>query len=209
MIDILIRKSALYPFQKRLYVDSKKIQYGDQLLFCHEVEKVRYGVIQLYVNGIKANRMYEIGLKGRKDQSIQINFQSMRLFFTNQKKEDQYLNIIDCLWTNVTQRLTEEAIENLENGRSFQIENLEVTPKGVNMHITRWFRKNENCFVEWKDLRKYSQEGYLHLYSESEKKAQIKINYQKVWNAPVLSSLLSFLWQDGRAYELANSHDRF
>ncbi len=209
VIDLFIRKSAIHPFRKKLHIDSKKIEYGDQSLFCHEVKEIRYGILQLYVNGIKANRIYEIALKGEKDKPIRIGFQSLRLFFTNQKKEKQYSEIIDCLWENITKRLTEEAIANLEKGRSFRIKNIEVTPKGVNMHVVKWFKKDEDYFVEWKDLRKYSEDGYFHLYSDSNRKAKVKINYQSAWNSPVLASLLETLWQDGRAYILSDSQNRF
>ncbi|MBM9498667.1 hypothetical protein JWG44_00165 [Leptospira sp. 201903071] len=208
-VDLYLRKSILDPFQKRLRIDSKTIQFGKLQLRCHDIKEIRYGITQLYINGIKANRLYSIGLRDGKNQSIQIGFQSLRLFVTNKKIEDRYLKIIDSLWEHITKRLAEEALENLENGRSYKIQNLEVTPKGVKILVVKWFQKNEDHFVEWKDLRKYSQEGHLYLFSDSNPKIKTKINFQTVWNAPVLASVLETLWQDGRAYALAASHDRY
>ncbi|MBM9578118.1 hypothetical protein JWG45_13255 [Leptospira sp. 201903070] len=208
-IDLFIRKSILDPFQKRLRIDSKTIQFGEVQLRFHEIKEIKYGITQLYINGIKANRLYSIGLRDGKNRSIQIGFQSIQLFVTNKKMENRYLQIIDSLWENRTKKLAEEALENLENGRSYKIQNLEVTPKGVNIHIVKWFQKNEDHFVEWKDLRKYSQEGHLFLYSDLNPKIKTKINFQTVWNAPVIASVLETLWQDGRAYALSSSHDRY
>lgn len=208
-IDLYLRKSILDPFQKRLRIDSKTVQYGDQQLRCHDIKEIRYGITQLYINGIKANRLYSIGVRDGKNQTIQIGFQSLRLFVTNKKIEDRYMRIIDSLWENLTKKLAQEALENLENGRPYKVKNLEVTPRGVNLRVTKWFKKDEDHFVEWKDLRKYSEEGHLHLFSDSNPKVKIKINFQTVWNAPVMASVLETLWQDGRAYKLAESHDRF
>ncbi|TGM58910.1 hypothetical protein [Leptospira adleri] len=207
-IDIYLRKSILDPFQKRLRIDSKTVQYGDQQLRCYDIKEIRYGITQLYINGIKANRLYSIGVRDGKNQTIQIGFQSLRLFVTNKKIEDRYMQIIDSLWENLTKRLAEEALENLDNGRPYKIKNLEIAPRGVNIRVVKWFKKDEDHFVEWKDLRKYSQEGHLHLFSDSNPKIKIKINFQTVWNAPVAASVLETLWRDGRAYKLAEFHDR-
>lgn len=208
-IDVKIRKSILSPFQKTLRIDSKTIRFGDRQIRCYDVKELRYGITQLYVNGIKANRMYFIALRDGKNNFIQIEFQSIRLFTTNQKIENLYLQIIDSLWENITQRLAQEALDNLNNGRLFKIQDVEITPRGVQMRVKKWFKKDEDYFVEWKDLRKYSEEGHLHLFSDSNPKAKTKINFQTVWNSPVLASVLEVLWQDGRAYALAKAHDRF
>ncbi|PJZ58256.1 hypothetical protein [Leptospira barantonii] len=208
-IDFKIKHSIFLPFPKRLRIDSRAISYGGVELRCHDVKEIRYGIVQLYINGIKANRTYSIFLKDKNEGLIKIEFVSVRPFVINKKVEDLYFSIIDSLWENVTKRLTEEALGNLENGRSYKIPNVEVTPKGVRFIMVRWFKKNEEYFVDWKDLRKYSEDGNLHLYSEVNPKIKIKINLQTVWNSPVLASVLEFLWQDGRAYALAEAHDRF
>ncbi|MBK7054433.1 MAG: hypothetical protein IPH52_05175 [Leptospiraceae bacterium] len=66
-------------------------------------------------------------------------------------------------------------------------------------------KRNPFCGME--NLRKYSDEGILCIYSEEDKKAKLKLNFQKDWNTPVLASLLDYLWKDGRAYLL--SEERF
>ncbi|AYV54072.1 hypothetical protein EFP84_00140 [Leptospira kmetyi] len=208
-IDFKIRHSIFLPFPKRLRIDSRTISYGGVELRCHDVKEIRYGIVQLYINGIKANRTYSVFLKDKNDGLIRIEFVSVRPFVINKKVENLYFSIVDSLWDNVTKRLTEEALYNLENGRSYKIPNVEVTPKGVRFTMVRWFKKNEEHFVAWKDLRKYSEDGNLHLYSETNPKIKIKINLQTVWNSPVLASVLDFLWQDGRAYALAEANDRF
>ena len=206
-IDIILRRSFLDFFKRRLLIDSKSISYENKTILCNEVKEVRYGILQLYINGIKANRIYEIGIKGNSPKPLRITFQSARVFVTNKKMEEVYLSIVNCLWSNVTLRLVEEAIQNLEQGKSFLMEKVEVKPKGISMQVRRWYGKKEIHFVEWKNLRKYSDEGILCIYSEEDKKAKLKLIFQIDWNTPVLASLLDYLWKDGRAYLL--SEERF
>ncbi|HNK93131.1 MAG TPA: hypothetical protein PKK42_08845 [Leptospiraceae bacterium] len=188
-------------------INSKLIQYEKKSIPCSEIRQVRYGILQMYINGIKANRIYEIGLTTNNFKPIRITFQSSRIFFKNEKLENTYNDIIECLWNQVTKRLVTEAIENLEKGKTFSMEKIEVHPKGIQMQVRSWLFKKNIYFVEWKDVRKYSQDGLLCIYSEQNKKAKINLNYQKDWNTPVLSSLLDYLWENGRAYAL--SEDRF
>ena len=202
-IDIELRRSFLDFFKRRLIVDSNKISYENKIIPCNSVKEIRYGITQLYINGIKANRIYEFGIKGNTEKPLRITFQSARLFVTNKKMEEVYLSIVDCLWENVTARLVGEAIENLEKGKAFAMEKLEVKPKGIQMQIRRWYGKKETHFIEWKNLLKSESEGILSIYSQENKRIKIKLSFQKDWNTPVLASLLDYLWKDGRAYKLA------
>jgi hypothetical protein len=202
-IDIQLKRSLFDFIKKPLIINSKLISFGNKSIPCSEVKEIRYGITQVYINGIKANRIYEIGVKGNNPKPLRITFQSIRLFVTNKKMEDLYYKITASLWTNITSRLVESALNSLEKGKSFTMEKVEVQPKGIKMQVRRWYGKKETHFVEWKNLRKYTQEGILCIFSEENKKAKLKLNFQKDWNTPVLASLLDFLWQEGRAYKLA------
>jgi hypothetical protein len=201
-IEIQIKRSFLDFFKRRLCINQENISYEKKSIACANVKEVRYGIIQMYINGIKANRMYEIGIKGNTDKPIRISFQSARLFVTNKKMEETYHSIVNCIWKNISLRLVNEAIQNLENGKSFVMEKIEVQPKGILMQINPWFGKKETYFVEWKNLLKSEHEGSLTIYSRENKKVKLKLNFQKDWNTPVLASLLEYLWKDGRAYLL-------
>jgi hypothetical protein len=153
-LDIQLRRSFLDFFKRRLIIDSKNISYEKKSISCADVNEIRYGITQLYINGIKANRIYEIALRGNADKPLRITFQSARLFVTNKKMEEVYHSIVHCLWENVTLRLVNEAIQNLEKGKSFVMEKVEVKPKGIQMQVRRWYGKKETHFVEWKNLLK-------------------------------------------------------
>ena len=201
-IDIQIKRSFLDFFKRRLCIDQENISFEKKIIRCADVKEIRYGIIQMYINGIKANRIYEIGIRGNTFKPIRISFQSARLFVTNKKMEETYHSIVNCLWENVGLRLVNEAIEKLENGKSFAMENIEVHSKGVSIQVRRWFGKKEIHFVEWKNLLKSESEGSLTIYSNENKRVKLKLNFQKDWNTPVLASLLDYLWKDGRAYLL-------
>ncbi|MDX1958171.1 MAG: hypothetical protein SFU98_06340 [Leptospiraceae bacterium] len=202
-LDINLKRSFLDFFSGRLLIDGEKIEYRNNTILCSEVKEIRYGIIQIYTNGMKTNRLFEIGINGNTSKPIRITFQSIGLFSVSKTVDETYQTIVNCLWENVTLRLVNEAIQNLENGKPFITEKLEVQPKGVQMNIKNLFGKNEIYFVEWKNLLKSDSDGFFSVYSNEDKKAAIKLNFQKDWNTPVLASLLDYLWKDGRAYTLA------
>lgn len=209
IFETKIKRNFLDFFRKKLKIDSVSIQYGNQSLRCADISAVRYGIIQMYINGIKANRMYEIGLKSKDEKKkMRIFFQSMRLFMTDRKMEDQYNTVIEHLWTHIGKGLAQKAITDLENGRNYQIDNLEITQRGVHIQNRDWLFRKRKFFIEWKDLRKYYGDGKLYLYSETVKKAKAGYALNKVWNSPVAGSVLDWVWQEGRAYKLA-SESRF
>ena len=204
-----IKRNFLDFFRKKLKIDSLNIQYGSQSMKCSDISAMRYGIIQMYINGIKANRMYEIGLKSSDgEKKMRIFFQSLRLFVTNKKMEEQYNTVIEHLWAHIGKRLAKKAISDLENGKNYQIDNLEITPKGVNIQNRDWLFRKRKFFIEWKDLRKYYADGKLYLYSETVKKAKAGYALNKVWNSPVAGSVLDWIFKEGRAYSLA-SESRF
>lgn len=203
ILDIKLKRSFLDFFQKRLYIDSKVIRYAQKEIHCDEVVALKYGVLQLYINGIKANRIYEITILGKANKQIQISFQSLRIFSTNKKMESTYSTIVQSLWDSVGKRLVSDLYDKLKRGIPLKIGDVEVNRKGILLSVRKWLFKKEKHFVEWKDLRKYSGDGYLYLFSESNKKVKTRLSYLKVWNVNMLESILDFLWQDGRAYQLA------
>ncbi|HMV78351.1 MAG TPA: hypothetical protein PK453_24895 [Leptospiraceae bacterium] len=209
VFETKVRRNFLDFFRKKLRIDPLNIQYGNQSLRCAEISALRYGIIQMYINGIKANRMYEIGLKSQDEKKkIRIFFQSLRPFVTNKKTEEHYNLIIENLWMHIGSRLAKKAITDLENGKNYQIENLEITPKGVNIQNRDWLFRKRKFFIEWKDLRKYYADGKLYLYSDAVKKAKAGYALNKVWNSPIAGSVLDWVFKEGRAYSLA-SESRF
>ncbi len=204
-LDVLIKRSFLSLSKKQLTIRSEDISYEGKRLVFSSVKAIRYGILQIYVNGIKANRIFVIELMDDREDKLKINFQSAMLFKVNKKIDKLYFDIIDVLWQNVTKRLVNQFIDELESGRSVSVGKVEVTPGGIQMQVTRWFTKEEH-FLEWGNIRKSMGLGHLHLYSNENKKIKCRINLQKVWNAVVLSSVLDYLWKDGRVYRLAEKH---
>ncbi|HEO65390.1 MAG TPA: hypothetical protein ENI73_05900 [Spirochaetes bacterium] len=204
-LDVLIKRSFLSLSKKQLTIRSEDISYEGKRLVFSSVKAIRYGILQIYVNGIKANRIFVIELMDDREDKLKINFQSAMLFKVNKKIDKLYFDIIDVLWQNVTKRLVNQFIDELESGRSVSVGKVEVTPGGIQMQVIRWFKKEEH-FLEWGNIRKSMGLGHLHLYSNENKKIKCRINLQKVWNAVVLSSVLDYLWKDGRVYRLAEKH---
>lgn len=198
-----LKKSFLDFKTRKLSINSTCIQYDGKSILCNTVKAIKYGSIQMYVNGIKANRIYEFQLLNNNNEKIRITFSSVSfLKKKNKDYEKLYLDIINALWNSVTKRLMFNYLEEIKNGKSIVIGNCEVNSKGLNLGVYRWF-KLKKYFVPWSECLKTSHNGFLILYSKNNNKIKCRVNFLKEWNSVVLYSLLNYLWEDGRAYNLS------
>ncbi|MCB1160825.1 MAG: hypothetical protein KDK45_25205 [Leptospiraceae bacterium] len=184
------------------------MKYEDKEILSENAKAIRYGIMQIYVNGIKTNRIYEIEIEDENSKKLRISFQSVRMFGKNKDMEETYFSIIEALWESVTYKLFKKNLDALYEGKSVKLASVEISPSGLKMSVRRWFKKEEH-FVEWKDLRKSVGEGYLNIQSSVNKKVKLSLQLQKQWNAVVLSAILDYLWEEGRAYQLDEMHRRF
>ncbi len=199
--SINIKKNFLSPPGRQLSINSVSVSYGKKKLLSGSINRIRYGMVQLYINGIKANRVYKIELQDNRNEKISVSFQSAMLFKTNKKIEAKYYRIIDALWQNITKPLVNRYLEELHRGETVEVGPVRINHEGINMRYSRFFRKHEK-FIPWESVCKYMKRGRLVLYDRNNKKVKVSINTLKTWNAVVLNSLLEFLWEEGRAFHL-------
>ncbi|MEM7180402.1 MAG: hypothetical protein AAF518_05790 [Spirochaetota bacterium] len=207
-IDMILKRSFLDFKKRRLHITDSILQYDGKKLSLESIIECKYGIHQMYVNGVKANRTYTIDVRDANENEIKILFQSAKLFGTNKQMEKDYQDILNFLWDHCFTRILNDVYRDLTEGKDFTVGKAVVTPKGVKMQVRHWFKKQEH-FVEWKDMRKSSQAGYFHIFSQENKRAKLSFNYQNVWNTSILESLLSYLWEEGRAFQLAEMSERF
>lgn len=202
-VDIEIRRSIFFP-KKRLIINETFVSYGDKSLLCSEIQAIRFGSIQLYVNGIKASKTYEFGFLDKHNQILRITFVSSKIFGKDKKKDAIYENIINACWHAVSKRIFTEWLGRIESGKSIRTSKAEVFPDGIKMKGRKFFTAKE-VFVPWNNILKQSARGHLILYPKDNKRLQCRMKYIKDWNCIILHYLLNYLWEDGRAYKLSRN----
>ena len=186
---------------RRLAVTAEKIEYDGKSILCSNIQAVRYGSVQTYINGIKTGKTYEIAFKSFDGTVFKITFASAKVFKVNRKLEDIYLSILEALWTNLLSGMVPRAIEDVKNGMNFKAGNCEISNKGMKLKVRRFLRSKE-VFVEWKDCMKSYKNGCLILSSRHKSKEKCRVNLLKEWNGVVLALMLDYLWKERRVYDI-------
>jgi len=200
-MNIIENKTSFTIKGKELIFNNLFVTYGDKSLLCSNIDRVKYGSIQMYINGIKANKIYEFFLIDKNEQYIKIQFQ--KLWIKTIDGEILYQNIIDVLWINVTSKIVDKMLIDLQKGKIVQIGKLGLTKKGINIKVWRWFKfKYEEVFIPWKSCLKQVVGGGIIISSKDNKRDKCKEDFLKVWNLNALHSTLNFLWEEGRCYKL-------
>jgi hypothetical protein len=199
-LELDLKRSSLDRFKRHLSITNSYIEFGGKKLLFSEIDAMRYGILQMYVNGIRTNRIFEIRLKDSVGQAMRITFSSE--FGINKRKiEDTYNLIIDSLWFAITGKLVNKYYDELMKGNSVQIANCELTPHGIGFKFGLFVKKP--YFFTWDKLLMVADKGFLIIRSSERKRICKRIPLMRTWNAVVLHALLSWLWKDGRAYNLS------
>lgn len=196
------RRFFFLPLEK-VWITPEMVQYGKKALNCHQITEIRYGASLLMEGNKNLKNIYVIGIKDRANKKIMISLVSS--FLTSNKTKDEreslYQKLISALWEAVGNQIFKNLLTQLTSGKNVRIGPCEVTTKGLNLTYRRWFIKRTD-FIPWGQCLKESSNGSLQIWSKDNEKIKVSLKYLKVWNAVVLHSLLDFLWEDGRAYQL-------
>lgn len=195
-------KRTIFNRAKRLFIDGSQITYDDKTMSLGSVESIRYGVLQMYVNGIPTSRVFEIELKDGGNHRINIRIAGGGFKGLYKEKEAIYLNAVNALWP-VIKRLANHYLSGMERNQPWIFGPLELGKKGITIHYRHWFRK-KSAFVPWNECGKGIAQGYLTVSSTKDKHIRAKIRIMRTPNAVVLMALLHYLWQSNRTVDLSN-----
>jgi len=202
-LDLILRRSSLDRFKRPLKITKSAIEYSGKKILFEEVDGLKYGILQVYVNGIKTSRVFEIQLKDKTGQKIRITFSSE--FGINKRKiEDTYNLVLDALWFAVTGKIVDKYYDQLQKGQTIRIANCELTPHGIGFKFGLFVKKP--YFFTWDKVLMVADRGYLIIRSSEKKRICKRLPLMRTWNAVVLHALLNWLWKEGRAYNLSRQH---
>lgn len=204
-MELDLKKSSLNWVKRHLSITKSAIEYGGKRIQFNEVDALRYGIMQVYVNGVKTSRVFDIRLKDKMGQTLHINFSSA-LGIKAGKIEDTYNLIIDALWFAVTGKMVDKYYDELQKGRTIQIADCELTPHGIGFRFG--FLVKKPYFFTWDKTLMVASKGYLIIQSAENKKICKRLPLMRAWNAVVLHALLNWLWKEGRAYKLSELHKK-
>ncbi|MBN2893082.1 MAG: hypothetical protein JXL97_14530 [Bacteroidales bacterium] len=191
--------------RKELIIDNKSVSFNNKTLLCKNIDKIKYGSTQVYVNGFKANKIFNFFLHDKNGKKMTISFQQMR---TKRKvetsKEDVlYMDIIQAFWKHITSKIVNNMLDELKKGKEVQVGKFRLNKHGITIKVWRFFKfKNEEVHIPWAKSLKEVSLGGLVISSKDNKKNKCRQQFLNVWNLNALHSVLDFLWADGKCYLL-------
>jgi len=205
-----------------LIATEKGISFSGQTLATASITGIRFGVYKRYVNGIRTSQSYCIWLC-EENKVMQIECASGFLV-SNAKIEKRYKDVLAALWPAVVVPMVSQCLEALAEGRSFTVGDVNFgrsgllrlgqmgsIAKGV---ASLWSsvaggksveqREKDHKFLAWADYGGHnSSSGNIHLFRD--KKSWASFSLRDTWNAVCLDPLFSYLYEDGRLWQIIKS----
>jgi hypothetical protein len=142
---------------------------------------------------------------------------------SSSKSELRYKDTLAALWPAVVVPIVSQCVEALADGRGFTIGNLTFDKSGLHRGgemgaiakgvASLWSsvaggksveqREKDYKFLSWADYGGHnSSSGNIHLFRD--KKSWASFSLRDTWNAVCLDPLFSYLYEDGRLWQLVN-----
>ena len=169
-----------------------------------DVEGVRWGIFNRYLNGICVERKYTVWIFAKNDVT---EIECAKLFESGTRVQARYSEVIQLLWGTVMVRLIREMLDALTSSGSVHVGSVEVTRNGVVLPDRRLFGRNAPSVCTWTNLHWQSVSGSLRLVSKEDKKRYVDLPYRDITNVHVLEAMLNILTKDNNLQKL-QSGDR-
>jgi hypothetical protein len=202
-----------------LIANEREVSFGNQTLLTPSITGIRFGIYKHYVNGIRTSQSYGVWLC---DEANVMQIECASGFLVSGSKiEQRYKDTLAALWPAVVVPIVSQCVEALADGRGFTVGN--VTFDKVGLHRTGemgaiakgvaslWSsvaggksaeqKEKEYKLLPWNDYSGHnSASGSIHLFRD--KKSWASFSLRDTWNAVCLDPLFSYLYEDGRLWQI-------
>lgn len=195
-LQVKIKRSFLDNYERDLHLHPDFIKFDDKDLINNgftsfktsEIKEFRYGVT-LYQYDIVFGREFQLYIRNFDNEILKINFKS---YFGIKKHEyhELYAKIINTLWNLYFKQKVLVFLKDFEEGKSFDIGDVNVNSEGVVISISKLLKQEEKL-VLWNDvgIRKYAR--YISIYSlENSLDFNRGYSYKEDWNTFVLYEVI-------------------
>jgi hypothetical protein len=167
--------------RNKVSVTRDSVVYNSQKILVQDVQAVRYGVLQRYVNGIPTSTSYLVAVAGLGANYFEIEC----------KTNSNYSAIIEALFQNVIPKLVTKIVNSLKAGGTAYVGTIhKINKEGV--YFQTGFFKKTNHLVPWSDIRYGFNAGYLAVSSAS-KGYRFSVGVRDCWNAVIFEPIIKTL----------------
>ena len=173
-------------FKEKLRISPEGIEWQGRRWDLNSITYVRWGGTSHSLNGIPTGTTYRIVFgNGSNHASISL------------RKTSTYTNFIDRLWKSVGIRLLLEYLDGLSKGKEYTFKSAIMRDRGMVLEHKRFFRKNQQIFCRWNELKIWSADGCFCIASKEYKGLTAEFSYQHDDNIHILEAAISLLLNQG------------
>ena len=177
----------------RLLISAQTISFNGKSVKTAEVDRVRWGGLVKYVNGIKSSSYHTIWIGS--PQCV-IKIECNKTFQRSGSAEENFKLILDKLWGAVGARLVNRTLSRIVAGEKIRYGDFVIDNNGVLLKKKNFFT-TEPYQAPWDELSIGNGKGTFFIRSTKETKAIAELSYREVENTHILEALMRFLWKDG------------
>ena len=203
-LELDLKRSFLDPKKRHLSINDTTLTYDGKTFLIKEITDIKYGSLTISTYGIKANQIYEFQFRRHGGDKIRITFSAAGLVKFGKEKEEINLEIINAVWP-IVKRLANQYLTDIYKNGSIVIKNLEIKKDGIvitKRPLLNFFRK-KSFHIPWNKVQSSTYNGHFILRSIDKKRISASFRFLQDWNTNVISCLISYLFDGGKCYKLA------
>jgi hypothetical protein len=171
----------------KLSISADGIRYNKQYFPLDSITQVRWGAVRHSLNGIPTGTTHSIFF-GNKDSKVKIETRDGRL----------YNEFIGKFWKAVCVNLLVAMTDDLRNGTKYRFGDAVIDDFGAQLIRHKFLISNEQVYVKWNKIRKWSNDGCLYLGLDGEiNKTYCSMSYKDINNVHILDAAIGILFDRG------------
>jgi len=175
-------------------IDENSIIYHDTEMVVADIVSFAYGEIKVMINRFASRTEYGFSFKDNSGDEIKFTFYSTVNLSLNTL--ETYNTIVKNVWECFGNRIMNEMIQAISNGRIVEIKDCKLSQDGIEIPYRPFIGEDIDYVVPWEDLTYESEGEFITIKSESEPKAKIDLHLNTDHHAQTLKMLIDILYAD-------------
>lgn len=171
-------------FKDKFSISPDGVVWKNRRYSLDSITRVRWGVINHYVNGVATGSTYTVAFGDNRSETI------MSL-----KHEKYYSPIVDKIWRAIGVRMLTDMLVELRAGKEIKFGNAALKDDGIILHKRNIWSANEDIHCPWNQIHVWSAAGNFYVGHKNDKKLFVELSYMNSPNTHVLDRVIHLAFE--------------
>jgi hypothetical protein len=174
--------------QASFSIDQHKIICDDLTMLISDLVGFNYCMTVNKTNGMRTGTEYEFIFLDKSDRAILFDF--TRTMFSSDECTAIYNSIVHWIWQYAGNKITEEIIHQISDGKTIEIEPFILSKAGIHFEVKSFWFGDRSYTTSWDDVFFLVENGELSVFSKAESRAMTFVEMKTMINGPVFLRIL-------------------